>query len=308
MSKGNQKLSLKDKLMYLFALEENLPKLIDIKSIPTQSIREYYVQPNLAQKDKDSNDKHPIELKDIISQEGNHKSLLEGGVGVGKTAILQRISHGWSEDEVIKSRYDYIFKLKLKLILSDWQKKYSTEELESNKLAYFIYYAINKLIAKIQTQIEYKPEYKITIHEVIEAINNTDKDRILLLLDGDNDLNALLKDDEASVLIYEMVDFPNLIMTSRANSLPAVFINEFDTRVEVTGFLPNEARQYINKYFFYQSKTIGERVEEFFLTEHPGVDLKKDLLESLSRATRRDTEKYEVFLQLKKIDNFLPDG
>lgn len=308
MSKGKQLLSLKDKLMYLFKLEENLPKLIDIKSIPTQTIREYYVQPNLVKIDKDDNEKHPIELKDIFSQEANHKVLLEGGFGVGKTVILQRISHGWSEDEVIKNRYDSIYKLKLKLLLSDWQKKYDTDELDSNKLAYFIHYSINKLVAKIQTYSEYKPEYRITIHEIIDDINNGDRGRILLLLDGDNDLNALLKDDEINALIYEMIDFSNLIMTSRSNSLPTVFINEFDNIVEVTGFSPNLARQYINKYFFYQSKMIEGKVEEFFLVTRSGKDLKKELLENLSRATRKDSEKYEVFLQLKKIDSFLPGG
>ena len=303
MTKGETVLSLKGKLRYLYALDKSLPKLINANSILTTDIQKCYVPQNLVQTEN-GDEKHPIDLADVFFQEGDHKILLEGGFGVGKTVLLQIISRKWSE-EVIGNRYDSVYKLKLSLLVSDWQRNYNPEALDNNKLACFIHYSTGKLVAKIEAQIGSKLKYKVTLDEIIEDINKDDKNKILLLLDGDNELNALLRDNEAKVLINEMIDFPNSFTTSRMNSLPMIFRNEFDTIVEVTGFSPNEAREYINKYLFYQHKSIAEKVENFFSTNPSNSDLKEALLGWLSKTTRKDYEKYEVYLQLKKIDNFL---
>ncbi len=290
--------SLTDKLRQLYILDDKLPKLIDSTSVPTQNIKDYYVQPELVSVNKDTEEKHSIELKDIFVDEG--RILLEGGFGVGKTVILKKISNAWGVGELFSDNFDYVFKIRLNLLLN-WIKDPRIADVEGNKLAHFIFYNLPKL--KYSALKEYKEEYKIKFQEIEEIIEHGDRSRILLLLDGDNNVAPLLKDEESEQFIYDILTFPNIVMSSRTSSLPSIFMNEFDLKVEVVGFTPSDAKQYISKYFYHQMNLMTAQVEAFFLREGSQAR-KKDLLDYLSRQKREHVEIYEISVQLKKIDNF----
>lgn len=282
-----------EKLRYIYALDSTIPKVVESTSIPTQTMEQYYVQPHLVKVDKETYERTSIELRSVFDQ-GKHV-LLEGGFGTGKTVLLQKAS-------TENYGFEYVFRIKLKLLLTNWKRDYSSDDIDENPLACFIHYSIKKLYAKISGSKTLDMNYKIKLTEIKEVVTKEFYENTILLLDGDNDLAALLRDDEAKDLIYQLLEYPRIIMTSRSNTLPTIFLNEFDLRIEVEGFTVNEARSYISKFFLNQIMLLTKEIEDFFHLEQHSHSTKSDLLNYLSHQKRDHIEKYEMSVQLKKID------
>ncbi|WP_017443230.1 NACHT domain-containing protein [Rickettsia gravesii] len=106
--------------------------------------------------------KSTSEIKNIVEkinrmQVDIGKVLLLGSAGIGKTRGKEKL---WND------KFDYVFRIRLKELLSNWTVRYGTN-IDNDILICFVHYCLDSKDIKL---------------EDIKSIQ--DKDRILLLLDG----------------------------------------------------------------------------------------------------------------------------
>ncbi|MFP3012169.1 MAG: NACHT domain-containing protein [Rickettsia sp.] len=94
------------------------------------------------------------------------KVLLLGSAGIGKTTLMHYLSYKWGKGELWNDKFDYVFRVKLKELLSNWTVRYGTN-IDDDILSCFIHYCLDSKDVKLE-----------------DIKNIQDKDRILLLLDG----------------------------------------------------------------------------------------------------------------------------
>ncbi len=94
------------------------------------------------------------------------KVLLLGSAGIGKTTLMHYLSYKWGKGELWHDKFDYVFRVKLKELLSNWTVRYGTN-IDDDILSCFIHYCLDSKDIKLE-----------------DIKNIQDKDRILLLLDG----------------------------------------------------------------------------------------------------------------------------
>jgi len=70
-----------------------------------------------------SGEKKPINISQMFDkvedQDAAKKILITGSAGVGKTTLLHNISYQWGKENLFTDKFDYVFKVKLKKLLSD---------------------------------------------------------------------------------------------------------------------------------------------------------------------------------------------
>lgn len=238
---------IKDKLKKLYSLQKTIPKLIDDDSIKAQNLEDFYIKlqiilaaddtrGSLSNHDQISGKKLPIEMNALFDQvDDQHpaakKLLIMGGAGVGKTTLLHYMSYRWGgsggssdgENNETQSlwndRFDYVFRIRLKKLGTDtWKKAPGSIE---NPLEELIKEALQEQNSWLK--INYREAYnKLNLGSCLKEIPdivNGDKTKILLLLDGYDEIAHLVNDSNhiAQEVLVDTVEYPNVIMTTRTN-------------------------------------------------------------------------------------------
>lgn len=99
-----------------------------------------------------------------------------------------------------------------------------------------------------------------------EIINISNKDRVLLLLDGYDEVAFLSQDNRDYRDIMEAVfQYKNVIMSSRPNAITENINNKFERKVENTGWDSEGIEKYVYKSFEYD-KEFGIPLKSFLDT------------------------------------------
>ncbi|KHO03484.1 N-acetylglucosamine kinase [Rickettsia felis] len=183
------------------------------------------------------------------------KVLLLGSAGIGKTTLMHYLSYKWGKGELWNDKFDYVFRVKLKELLNEsWKDGYSgyfdINNLSQSKLNCFIHYCLGG------------SESTLSVKKIMDIQN---KDKMLLLLDGYDEVAHLNIRDEFKKLIDKILEYKNVIMTSRPNAVIEEMSNRFERKVENTGWDSEGIEQYVNKNFEYD-KELGVQLKSFLDT------------------------------------------
>ncbi|RZI46996.1 NACHT domain-containing protein [Rickettsiales endosymbiont of Peranema trichophorum] len=225
----------------------------------------------------------------VGDQAATGKVLITAIAGMGKSTLLKYISYKWGQEDPNKrlfgGKFDYVFSVKLKnLMANGWNKRSATKV---DPLAKFIYEGLFEQLLEVQNSIEEKKqeleklkgqkterneiqiaELETTINErevkiddmeiskdeVVRILKEGTRDaavnkRILLLLDGYDEVAHLSHNTLIQRLLDEIWKFENVVLTTRPNSLAPRIENQFVRKIEGAGLGDNEVRQYIDRYF-----------------------------------------------------------
>lgn len=198
-----------------------------------------------------------LEIKNIadsisIIQADIGTILLLGGAGVGKTTLLHNISYRWGKGNLWNDKFEYVFRVKLKELLNEswkdgYQKYLEINNLNQDKLNCFVHYCLGGV------------ESPLSIDEIMNIQN---KDKVLLLLDGYDEVAHLNTQNEFKKLIDKILEYKNVIMSSRPNSLIEDMSNRFERKVENTGWDIGGIEKYISKNF-ENNKELGTQLKSF---------------------------------------------
>lgn len=255
--------TLTSKLQHLYKLQDTIPKLIEIDDERLQqNWKEHYRELRLLSKRKQQNAQEytqtvaeKCEIENIFDQIDENSSaagkvLLLGESGAGKTTLLHNISYRWGAEELWNDNFDYMFRIRLKILLnSNWDKNYEKNE-KNNLLACLIHRSLTLQITELQRTKKLENEFEIKLSEISEIVN---KDKVLLLLDGYNEIESFARSqdryDEYNKIIGTVFEHKYVIMSSRPNSLKADEQNKFERIVENRGLDLEGIIQYVKSCF-----------------------------------------------------------
>lgn len=247
---------LKKKLKALYKMQDELPQLVDDASLPKLRLDEQYVDLYIRfNSKKGMEEKHPVKLEQILDeiegQEATDKVLITGNAGTGKTTLLQHISYLWGQGKIFTDK-EYLFVIKLqRLTTDDWRSRPISL---NNPVAELVYDSLFEQKFSLEYSRDEELE-EISKQEVIDTLRNEGKS-ILFLLDGYDEAAQLVKPNSPSPIvpriITEILKFPNVVVTSRPNSLSTQMADKFPRKIEIAGFDQNSILEYIHKYFNYQ--------------------------------------------------------
>src|SRR5690349_10887340 len=135
-----QKPDFQDLLKNIYKGQDKIAQLIEgLDEIPQQSLDDYYVKLQMIVKEDTSNKNHAyesitgekkdIELENLFEKSSDatankvpHKLLILGGAGVGKSTLMQYIAFQWGLDKLWNDKFDYVYRISLKTMLSpEWK-------------------------------------------------------------------------------------------------------------------------------------------------------------------------------------------
>lgn len=302
---------MKKKLQNIYNKQDSLPKIIDDESFPTLKVKDYV--PQQLTIIGDFGEKVATDISSIFApaeKGGLHPGKIEiiGNTGTGKSTIHTIIAYLWSTGEIFNAdnngdiSFDYVYKVKLKsLINKNWieQAKYTQQDenrdipIETYPLACFIHYALDQSMVT--------PRERMTLNEIRDNLNDSSsREKILFLFDNAEDISHLM--DEPGIVkdvIKEALSFKYVIMTARPNSLTTITENEFDRKLESSGYNDQGVEKYTKQYFVIQHKQLKNELKKFFNSVPDSSDIDKSMLLHFSKS--RDPELRELFIQLKRI-------
>jgi len=258
-----------EKLKALYVRQDKIAPLIEglEYEIPPQSFKDGYTKPKMIIKvdnGKELQDCEPITdleaLFDPLTSEGNaadkhpiSKLLIEGGPGVGKTTSMQYFAYKWSQGELWKDKFDYVYRVPLKVLLNrdwDYNSGRQDQEDEDDILKFLVHYNLSphgRKICELQ-DIPWK------------------KEKTLLLLDGYDEVAHVRKYKK---VCEEIFDHKNIILASRPYAIDKKMAEKFGRKIENTGFDHNGINQYLMRYF-KNDKDKGLAIEEY-LEKNPFI-------------------------------------
>jgi hypothetical protein len=232
--------------------------------------------------------KRPIEIEQLFEQlDDKHPSankiLILGSAGIGKTTLMHYMAYRWAttlksvpgitpestlevtqtpttttlKPQLWANKFDYVFRVKLKDLLSDdWKSNYDLKtELRVNLIACFIHSCLPSKVKKV-----------ITVEEVIAAMEN--KEKILLAIDGYDEIAYKVNSSDSNTskeVFNEIFDtYPNIIMTSRPNALDNNKKAKlgFDREIENIGLDLQGIYQYVDRNFQGDTKLLEQKNKE----------------------------------------------
>jgi hypothetical protein len=199
----------------------------------------------------------------------NKRILVVGKAGIGKTSLLynniyqwavkslknENHDHNYIDQQVsLEEEFDYVFRINLHHLLTQWQFRY---DHKYNLLACFIHYCLTD-----------GESFKVEDIEI--ALKN--KQNVLLLVDGYSKIEPIIADEESKnpvrKIFNQILEYQNIIMTSRPNVLDDELTDKFDVVVENIGFNDKAIQQYLN--IFTQDEKIKLELK-FFLQQNANI-------------------------------------
>ncbi|KJV79129.1 MULTISPECIES: peptidase [spotted fever group] len=138
-------------------------------------------------------------------------------------------------------------------MLSNWTVRYGTN-IDDDILSCFVHYCLDSKDIKL---------------EDIKSIQ--DKDRILLLLDGYDEVAVLSQSNlDYRDIMDSVFQYKNIVMNSRPNAVIEAMSNRFERKVDNTGWdSEGIEQQYVHKNFEYD-KELGTPLK-IFLDTHSQI-------------------------------------
>lgn len=186
--------------------------------------------------DESKNDK-----ANVSPPEDDHRILVEGRAGVGKTTLLLFIARQWATQGLFAQDYDYV----LWVPLRQWLSGQPTEETTfTEDLAAFLF---ERYLSDLPNQTTTQQLNELM--SILDAVS----ERTLLILDGYDEvahhLNAF-EDTQPTLynrLLRQALKFKNLLLTTRDYQLPPSSIS-FDKTLVNIGFTDTQIKQYVHQY------------------------------------------------------------
>jgi len=253
-----------EKLQAIYKKQNKIAPLIEglEAEIPEQTLDDYYVKLNtIIKEDNDkkqanyeaiSGQKKEVEIEDIFDQQDpasqaqTRRLLILGGAGVGKSTLMQYIAYRWATSGLWKEKFDFVYRVTLKILLNTgWDRDYTREE-RKDELKCLVHY-------NLAAQDE-----GLKLEEVpwLEK-----KDKILLLLDGYDEV-AHERNGIYKKLFERIFEHENLILTSRPNAIDKQMAEKFGKKIENTGLDHHGINKYLTQYF-KNDPDKGEELQEF---------------------------------------------
>lgn len=241
-------LPISDLLKNLYRKELYLPRLIEIDTIPLQSLDGYYAPISLVH----GQERNTIHLKDLFKPLDSivtpSRILITALAGSGKSSLLQKIAYDWSNDKFANDRFHALIKIPLKLILTSWRDCYTSEEKNGKLFSCFVHYILKEDCIRNKIDSPSLAE--------ISTLLSDHQEQLVLLLDGYDEVAPLSKDNSyVKNILGTAFTFSNFVITSRPDAIKDT--SGFNRYIEGHGFDDNSVKSYINQYYDNQYELLS---------------------------------------------------
>lgn len=213
-----------------------------------------------------------------------YRVLMTGIPGVGKSTMLKHWCSEWSNNNLWRGKFDYVFNVKLKLISGDWKFPYG-EHFDLYPLQCFLHHCLVDEAGGVAAT-------GISVEEIL-AIEDLDK--MLLLLDGYDEIAHLASD--RSMLEFQILrdvfKYKNVLTTARPNSVDKQTERFFDRKTENIGIDNPSVHQYVQRRFGNQPD-LGKDLLSFLASNTQVLDICKVPIWSDPHARSRFDQNFKV--------------
>ncbi len=224
-------------LKKFYKSQDKIVRLIEVEGVQEQSMEDYYVKLSIIINNDVSGLKKEIDIEKIFDRVDGANSndvgkiLIIGGAGVGKSTLLQYMVYQWSIGKIWQEKFKQVYRLNLKTLLdAKWKENYPKklrEDLEDGQSP--------SGDTLLKCLAHYSLDSKISLNKLEQAMDN--KDRILLLLDGYDEISHLKTDKKSEFHpIFDAIwSHKHVVLTSRPNAVDEDLKKKVDINIENTG-------------------------------------------------------------------------
>lgn len=158
--------------------------------------------------------------------------LIRGRAGVGKTTLCKKIVHDFPGNDRWKALFKRVLWIPLRRLKVRTYSEYNLQSLFFH--IYFEGHENGRRLAK----------------EVRRAVDATDGRGTMFILDGLDEVSELLDPSHAaSSLLTELLNKPNVIITTRPHAIALPGLTKPDLELETIGFFPDQVDEYLKMTF-----------------------------------------------------------
>ena len=190
--------------------------------------------------DEVPNQRVPLEYKDIFNFQphgggSRRRVLIEGVPGSGKTTLVKRMCHDWSNGSFAQDS-----KAVIQVVLRSLPKR--------DKLA---------IEDMVLTSVADEKEAA----DIAQYVRNYQGDGVLFILDGFDEISEEMRQSSIvrDILEGRLAPKASFLITSRPISAQSLY-KLVDRRIEVTGFGEHEVEKYVTDYFAASDVAVGKKL------------------------------------------------
>ncbi len=220
------------------------------------------------------------------------KLLFEGDPGIGKSTTLKHILELYAEGKL--KQFEHTFLIKLDLLLTPyWSSRYA-KYIDMHPLACLVHASLEQVIHARGAP----SDNLISTQEIIELFAQENQSKTLFVVDGYDKIAHLIGERSIKDYIDQILEFDNVFMSARPNTMVPLIKNEFDNVIVIDGIASDNIRLFIKKYFISQADILKNEVQIFF-ENHETEKTAESLFSSLKTST--SSRSLKASFQLTKI-------